>query len=658
MPRSLVLGNGNLLTTFDSDMLMRDIYFPYVGEEDHTTYQHKHRIGVLVEGKGFSWLDDGSWKIDPRYATDTLIGQSMMTNDNLGISMEAADFVHPVKDILVRHFRVKTNTKEIRTVKFYFHHDIHPYGDKQKDTAFYEPGTNSVIHYRKQRYFLVGGSASDKGLTSFTTGKSEYRELEGTWKDAEDGILSQHPIEQGSVDSTIELTAVVEPDKETDVYMWLCAGTALHEVLDLHEFINEEGVEQMEDSTRNYWESWVHKTNQEYGSLDPELVELYKRSLLIVRTQADNRGGIIAANDSDIMQFNRDTYTYVWPRDGAFICMAMDKAGYQEMTRRFFHFCCEVQSQEGYLLHKYNPDGSPGSSWHPWFRDGEFQLPIQEDETALVILAMWQHFERFHDFEWLQEMYEEFVKEAADFLVEYREEKTNLPLATYDPWEEHRGIFSYTAATTYAGLIAAAKISQALGHVKHANEYQKAGDEVGEAILLHLYDEDSGRFVKKIKRKGGKLVEKDLTPDASVALLWKFGLLPPEDKRMISTMKQLEEMLRVKTPVGGYARYPNDFYHFYDMEHSDQIPGNPWIITTLWFAQWEIENAKKPKDLEKPLETLRWVKEKATPAGILPEQLHPWGDHHLSVSPLTWSHAVYVETMLMWVEKEKELKKK
>ncbi len=656
MPRSLILGNGNLLATFDDHLLLRDLYYPYVGEEDHTTYLHKHRIGFLLEGHPFSWLDDGSWKIEPGYASDTLVGASRMINEKLGLMIESSDYVHGLKSVLMRNFTVRSLKAGERKLKIYFHHDLHLYGEKQKDTAFYEPGTNSVIHYRKQRYFLVAGSAGGQGITSFTTGKSEYRELEGTWKDAEDGVLQRHPIEQGSVDSTVELTCTVSETRDETVLLWLCAGISLSEVFELHDYILEETPEQMQRSTRNYWKSWVHKTHHTFGSMDEKLVDLFKRSLLLIRTQADNRGGILAANDSDIMRFNRDTYTYVWPRDGAYISLAMDDAGYHEMTRRFFQFCCKSISQDGYMLHKYNPDGSPGSSWHPWWRNGEMQLPIQEDETALVLHAMWHHFQCFHDFEWLQEMYESFVKKAAAFMMSYREQETKLPLPSYDPWEEHHGVFSYTCATTYAGLLAAAKISHALGHMKHANRYQAAADEVRQAILFHLYDEETGRFVKKIKRRDGKETERDLTPDASLMILWKLNLLPPEDPRIVSTMNQLIEHLRVNTDVGGYARYPNDFYHFYHGRHSKDIPGNPWIITTLWIAQWKIALAKSLDDLKEPLQTLHWVQNTATPAGILPEQLDPYTGEHLSVSPLTWSHAVYVETFLMYLEKETEMR--
>lgn len=42
MPRDIPVGNGNLLITFDQDYCLRDIYYPYVGQENHTG-DHKLR---------------------------------------------------------------------------------------------------------------------------------------------------------------------------------------------------------------------------------------------------------------------------------------------------------------------------------------------------------------------------------------------------------------------------------------------------------------------------------------------------------------------------------------------------------------------------------------------------------------------------------------
>ena len=62
----------------------------------------------------------------------------------------------------------------------------------------------------------------------------------------------------------------------------------------------------------------------------------------------------------------------MWPRDGALVAYALDLAGQPDVTRNFYNFCKDVLLPEGYLLHKYNPDKSLGSSWHPW-ADGDGQ---------------------------------------------------------------------------------------------------------------------------------------------------------------------------------------------------------------------------------------------------------------------------------------------
>lgn len=680
MPRSLVIGNGQMLATFDAHLQMRDFYFPYVGMEDHTTFGAVHRMGFFVEGKGFSWVNDGSWQITPGYTLETIVGQSQLVNGRLGIAIQIEDAVHPVHNVLLRRLKIRSIDGSDKIVRCFFHHDFHIYGDNQKDTAFYEPYTNTVIHYRQKRYFMIGGMTDNPqecaighktgmydsvlhsmrkvtgcGISSFSIGKANYRGLEGTWRDAEDGNLSRNPIEQGSVDSTVAIHSIVPASKETEVVLLLCVGNTLDEVVKLQQLVLEETPERLMRNCTNYWKSWVNKTHRSFGSLSSQAIDLYKRSLFMIRLHADNHGGIIAAADSDIMAFNRDTYTYVWPRDGAFVSLALDNAGFGEISRRFFEFCTRVQTPDGYLLHKYNPDGSVGSSWHPWFRDNESQLPIQEDETALVLYSLCKHFEQSQDFEFLQKIYESFLKKAAQFLCDFREDETGLPLPSYDLWEEHRGIFTYTVATVIAGLQAAAQMSQMLGHHMHSEKYHNAADEMKQAMLFHLFDEETGRFVKKIKRKGNRTIERDLTPDASLAMIWKLGVLPPDDPRVVSTMNQLQSMLSVKTEVGGLARYTNDFYQ--SAAHpSPDVPGNPWIITTLWDTQWRITRAKTRAELEEAKQGIDWVVSKASGSGILPEQLHPTSGAPLSVAPLTWSHATYVETVLMFLEKEEELK--
>ena len=57
MPKSLAFGNGNVLVCTDAYGRVRDVYFPFVGLENHIGGAYAHKIGVWVEQ--FSWLDDG-----------------------------------------------------------------------------------------------------------------------------------------------------------------------------------------------------------------------------------------------------------------------------------------------------------------------------------------------------------------------------------------------------------------------------------------------------------------------------------------------------------------------------------------------------------------------------------------------------------------------
>src|SRR5438270_119290 len=176
----------------------------------------------------------------------------------------------------------------------------------------------------------------------------------GLWVDGE---LARNPVAQGSIDS-VGMVAVTVPARGTaTAVFWMAAGQAYEDVRELDKLVRERTPASFLARTKDYWRLWANKDEAIAEHLPDDINGLYKRSTLVIRTQVDNRGAIIAANDSDVLRFNRDTYSYLWPRDGALVADALDLAGYGEVTRRFFFLCGELITREGYLLHKYNPDG-------------------------------------------------------------------------------------------------------------------------------------------------------------------------------------------------------------------------------------------------------------------------------------------------------------
>ena len=126
----------------------------------------------------------------------------------------------------------------------------------------------------------------------------------------------------------------------------------------------------------------------------------------------------LAANDTDILQYNRDHYSYMWPRDGAFIADAMSLAGYHGTMAPFFHFCArslsrrkvicitntirtELSARAGILM---SCKGCP-------------RLPIQEDETALVLYALGRIMRVMEKSSFRKRLYSTLVRKAASLPV-------------------------------------------------------------------------------------------------------------------------------------------------------------------------------------------------------------------------------------------------
>jgi GH15 family glucan-1,4-alpha-glucosidase len=719
MPRDLALGNGRLLVTFDGTYTLRDFYYPHVGKKNHTI-GHPCRTGVWVDGQ-FAWFSDSAWCRSIRYRPNSLVSDVMLQHAGLGLRIHATDAVHPERTCLVRSFQVTNQAAQLREVRMLFHHDFHIGESEIGDTACFEPVNRFLIHYKERNYFLINGRTGDgQGIFQYATGQKETTDKEGTWRDAEDGWLEMTPISQGSVDSTVSFRQNIAPGQTGRFLYWIAAETGYWEAKELNAFVSAGheservamltcdgvvAVQSIIEQTDEHWRAWIGRAPTHLADLPKCVQELHRRSLLLINSQTDHDGAIIAANDGDSMANNRDTYSYMWPRDGALVAHTLDRCGYNELTERFFRFCNRLMPKpsyypDGYLLHKFNPDGSVGSSWHPWVRDGRPSLPVQEDETALVLWAFWHHFEHRRPdpevYNLVRELAATLVIPAARFMVLYRDEPegrerfklayqhppTGLPLASYDLWEERYGIHSFTVAATCAGLQACAKFLRLMLHQRWAMDEKWCR----EAVLLGENESfDSAQCHERIsvleqrcvesaqrmkmafqhhfwlpdRQSYGRMLNFDLdgrfdldrTLDASTLYgLLAFGVFQSEDSGVRETIAAIDKRLWCKTSIGGIARYENDYYHR-QSDDIENVPGSPWFICTLWGALGQIFLAQSLDDLRRPREILEWVCGHAQPSGVLAEQVHPYTGAPMSVAPLTWSHAAFVETVLAYSER-------
>jgi GH15 family glucan-1,4-alpha-glucosidase len=204
----------------------------------------------------------------------------------------------------------------------------------------------------------------------------------------------------------------------------------------------------------------------------------------------------------------------------------------------------------------------------------------------------------------------------------------------------------------YGALEAAANLAELFADGERVKTFQRAAGEVRVGMEKYLWHDGVGRFVRMLTPNPDDpaVYTPDLTMDSALMAVWAFGAFAPDDPRAVATMEQVIGRLTCRTALGGIARYENDYY-FRRSDDIERIPGNPWIICTLWAAQWYIARAKTRKDCKPGLDLLLWAAQRAMESGLLPEQIHPETGEPLSVAPLTWSHAEFIETTLNYLEK-------
>jgi len=281
MPRSLVLGNGEMLVSLDKHAQVRDFYFPYVGYENHAS-DCVHRIGLWVEGS-FTWLSDGNWDIAIDYEEEALVSHIVAKHKSLGVEVTFSDTVYNEQNIFIRKLIIHNKAPRDRTIKLFFNQQFHIGGFAHGNTAYFDPDLKAIMHYRGSRVFLVSGESGGTSFDDYGIGIFNAEGKDGTWKDAEDGTLSKNPVEHGSVDSTIGFTKSVPADSEWDVHYWVAAAETVYLAKGLNNYIHIKTFHHIYRTTHDFWRAWVNKMNIDFHGLDSKLVVLFKKSLLIMR---------------------------------------------------------------------------------------------------------------------------------------------------------------------------------------------------------------------------------------------------------------------------------------------------------------------------------------------------------------------------------------
>jgi glucoamylase len=143
-----------------------------------------------------------------------------------------------------------------------------------------------------------------------------------------------------------------------------------------------------------------------------------------------------------------------------------------------------------------------------------------------------------------------------------------------------------------------------------------------------------------------------VSPDA-LALV-RFGLRTADDLRIVNTVKVIDALLKVETPLGpAWHRYNDDGYG----EHEDGAPfdgtgtGRAWPLLTGERAHYELA-AGRTQEAERLLRSMAafaneggMISEQVWDAPDIPEKELFFGRPSGSATPLVWAHAEYIKLL-------------
>ena len=383
-------------------------------------------------------------------------------------------------------------------------------------------------------------------------------------------------------------------------------------------------AEEMLGSTIQAWRRWMERFN--YQGPQEALV---RRSAITLKLCDDFvNGSIVAAPTSSLPApiggaRNWD-YRYTWIRDAAFTVFAMRRIGFVEEADAFLGWVLDAFEQSKDPRIMYRIDGGPipdevedpelagylGSAPVRWGNGAAYQLQHDVYGEVLDVADQW-------------------VRAGGDIATGLWERLAKLADAAATAWRTpDQGIwevrtpgstFTYSAAMCQVALDRAAALSERLGVSAPVVKWRAAADELRETVLERSWDEET-QTLSAYLDGGGVL-------DASLLALPMRRVVPADHPRMIATSAAIAD--RLSAGDGLLYRYLHD-------ETPDGLEGDEGAFLLCSF--WLVDNLVGQGRLEAAHDLYASLCTRASPLGLLSEQIDPSTGRFMGNFPQAFSH--------------------
>ena len=550
MASSLCFSNGELYVNLDKNGLVNNLFFPYIGSELHT-YGTKHKVGVWIDGV-VSWIDDGNWKHKSHYPYYSLVGHTVVSNEEIGILIEFEDFVDASNNIFLRNIHIVNLKSDQREVRLFTHQSFNIGNTNLLDTVQYLPDRHAVLHYGGRRAFIASGQ-TDVGLAADQHSVGLFgKGRDGTWRDAEDGELTNGNVDNGQTDSTLRFSLTIGGLSSRRVHYWLCAATSIRVAKSLDSDIRQNGILHRLEATGSYWRNWVSPSLKIAERLSPKHRRPFVQALLQMKASIDRRGAMVSVN-------NLDQESYMHLTEASFAIWPFIRLGYKEEVINFLGFCRDRVSDEGYLLNSYRADGAVAPISLPY---DEKLPPISSDNISLAAFVTAQAFTLLKQNRITKDFYSSLLSPIIDFLCEFTNE-SGLLNPSYEPGDDQKSLSTYAVAAAYAALVAASDVAETMKDQSSMVKWRTASEELHKSALP-LTSENNNLYKSS----------SDRNPNIRAFFgAFMFGLYDITSPVISETVKRLEQSLGLAESM--FAKSPEST----DIDY----------IGSLWMSQYYME---------------------------------------------------------------------
>jgi len=503
------------------------------------------------------------------------------------------------------------------------------------------------------------------GTVPFTRVSCGYVGRSDGWTDLAGNFQMDWQFDHAT-DGNIALTGELAVSGQREFTLGLAFGGTQHHALTT--LFQALGIP-FEVHHKRYTEQWdrtsTHQLPLEKVSGDKGNLYHSSFSLLLAHEDKSYPGALIAslsipwgeaAGDKD-----QGGYHLVWTRDMVSSASALLASGENATPLRALIYLAVSQQEDG------------GFSQNFWVNGNPYWRGIQLDEVAFpILLAL-----RLSRENALQDIDPyPMVLKAAGYLLRHG------PVTQQERWEEASGYSPSTLASNIAALIGAAYFCRQRAD-KTAAEFLEQYADFLESHVEAWTVTTEGTLVPGVRRhyirilpddvdnsnpaenpNSGILKIANLAPgvpnsfpakeivDAGFLELVRYGIRKPDDPVIVDSLKVVDAVLKVNTPMGPvWHRYNHDGYG----QREDGGPyvrwgkGRAWPLLTGERAHYELSTGRDVKPF------LRAIEGFASPTGLLPEQVWDEQDKpnkHMflgrptgSAMPLMWAHAEYVKLL-------------